>query len=109
MASYTYKDQPNCLMCGRSSALNPVLGLRLNQRQGWKPRLKAGHAVSLRRCRQCGLTYPDLLPIPGSIEGHYAVPPESYWTEDYFSISEDYLKEELRCAQRLLRVGGGSR
>lgn len=79
-----------------------MLGLRLNQRQGWKPRLKGGHAVTLRRCRHCGLTYPDPLPIPGSIEDHYAVSPETYWTEDYFSVSDDYLREELCCTQRLL-------
>jgi SAM-dependent methyltransferase len=102
MNSYTFQPQGACLMCLSSSSRNPVLGLRLNCRQGWKPRLSSGFAVTIRRCSSCRLTYPDPLPVPGCIEDHYAVPPESYWTDDYFNLSDDYLSGETSSAKRLL-------
>lgn len=102
MSSYLFQDQAQCLMCSEPSHTNSVLGLRLNKRQGWKPRKAHGFAVSIRRCRLCGLTYPDPLPIPASIEDHYAVPPEEYWSDDYFTFSDDYLQTEILQACHLL-------
>lgn len=102
MTSYTFIEQTSCLMCEGPSSKNSVLGLRLNRRQGWKPRQNNGFAVSIRRCSSCGLTYPDPLPVPASIEDHYAVPPESYWTDDYFAVDEGYLVSEISHARSLL-------
>lgn len=102
MLSYTFNEQASCMMCATPSSQNSVLGLRLNRRQGWKPRKKDGFAVTVRRCHSCGLTYPDPLPIPASINDHYAVPPESYWTDDYFAIDEGYLASETSHAHHLL-------
>lgn len=89
-------------MCGIPSSRNPVLGLRLNRRQGWKPKRNSGFAVTVRRCSSCGLTYPDPLPLPACIQDHYAVPPSSYWTDDYFILDDAYLQDEINCAKRLV-------
>lgn len=89
-------------MCGASSAHNSVLGLRLNRRQGWKPRRHSGFAVTIRRCSSCGLTYPDPLPVPANVDDHYAVPPSSYWTDDYFVLNDDYFLAEISCAKGLI-------
>lgn len=102
MVSYTFNEQASCLMCGTHSSENRVLGLRLNRRQGWKPRKHHGFAVTIRRCHSCGLTYPDPLPIPASINDHYAVPPEDYWTDDYFSIDEGHLASETSHASHIM-------
>lgn len=102
MTSYTFQPQAACQMCLAPSTRNPVLGLRLNRRQGWKPRLGSGFAVTIRRCSTCRLTYPDPLPVPGCIDDHYAVPPESYWTDGYFELSDSYLFNEISTAKRLL-------
>lgn len=102
MTSYTFLPQATCLMCLTPSARNAVLGLRLNRRQGWKPRLSSGFAVTIRRCSTCRLTYPDPLPLPGCIEDHYAVPPETYWTDEYFELSDRHLFEEISRAKNLL-------
>lgn len=102
MTSYTFHPQSSCLVCGAPSSGNRVLGLRLNRRQGWRPRAASGFAVTVRRCVSCGLTYPDPLPIPGCVEDHYGVPPETYWTDEYFELDDNYLSTEIGCAKRLL-------
>ena len=51
------------------------------------------------RCKSCGFIYPDPLPIPASIEDHYGIDPQSYWTDSsYFSISDDYFVREINLA-----------
>ena len=104
MTTYTFKEQTECLMCHMPSLRNSVLGLRMNCRQGWKPKRNSGFAVTIRRCIHCGLTYPDPLPVPTRIEDHYDIPPESYWTDDYFIFDENYLRSEIQHAKKLLAV-----
>ncbi len=90
-------------MCGSPSAGNAVLGLRMNRRQGWKPRGKSGVTTTIMRCKACGFIYPDPLPIPASIEDHYGIDPQSYWTDSsYFSVSDDYFVGEINSARDLL-------
>jgi len=89
-------------MCGTPSTLNSFLGLRFNRRQGWKPRLQRVFALTIRRCSCCGLTYPDPLSVPGSLADHYSVPPETYWTDDYFSLDENHFIREISRAKDLV-------
>lgn len=89
-------------MCLSQSADARVLGMRLNQSQGVNPRSKTGIGVTICECRNCGLNFPQPLPIPGSIEDHYDLPAEDYWTEEYFQIDGDYFSTQINDAKRLL-------
>jgi hypothetical protein len=42
------------------------------------------------------------MPIPVDLQDHYGMPPEDYWREEYFVLSDDYLKEQLSLAKLLL-------
>jgi SAM-dependent methyltransferase len=87
-------------MCG--SEESRVLGRRLNGSQGRGPRNKTGISTTVMKCQNCGLIYANPLPIPDSINDHYGVPPESYWTEQYFQVNPEYFSEELERLQTLL-------
>ncbi len=84
--TYTFKYIAACNMCGSDVATHKVLGKRLNDSQGRKPKSKAGISTSILKCSNCGLIYSQPQPIPANIQDHYGVPPESYWHEDFFEV-----------------------
>jgi SAM-dependent methyltransferase len=98
-----------CNMCGHSSTGNRVLGKRLNAPQGLRPKGQAGVCVSVQECVQCGLIYPNPMPVPGSIEQHYGTPPESYWKPEYFEISDDYFSSQIAKLRQLVGPSGGEK
>lgn len=82
-------------MCGASVDDAKVLGRRMNQSQGVRPKQKVGIATTVMKCQSCGLIFSNPLPIPQTMEQHYGTPPESYWHEDYFKIDENYFKPQI--------------
>jgi len=84
-----------------------LLGLRLNQSQGKKPKAASGIAVSVKQCGECGLIFADPLPIPESMADHYGLPPESYWTTNSFEVETGYFAREVAEAKRLINFQPG--
>lgn len=89
-------------MCGSKSDKHKILGKRLNASQGKNPKKKTGITTTVVKCSNCGLIYSNPQPVPFDIQDHYGVPPESYWNENYFSISEDYFQGEIAKLKTLL-------
>lgn len=77
-------------MCGDSSVNHKVLGQRLSQSQGFRPKKKTGISVSVMECSNCGLVYTSHQPIPLDIQDHYGNAPESYWKPEYFHWNKNY-------------------
>jgi 2-polyprenyl-3-methyl-5-hydroxy-6-metoxy-1,4-benzoquinol methylase len=78
-AQYRSEPQDRCNMCG--SGRSKVVGLRLNGRQGLRPRGVSGIAVSVRKCLDCELVYADPLPVPQNVGDHYDMDPEVYFAD----------------------------
>jgi 2-polyprenyl-3-methyl-5-hydroxy-6-metoxy-1,4-benzoquinol methylase len=93
---YSFEDISHCEMCGDLSVGHKVHGIRLNTSQGLKPKKKHGIAVTTKKCKKCSLIYANPLPIPGSLQDHYGVPPETYWKPSYFEWDEGYFATELK-------------
>jgi 2-polyprenyl-3-methyl-5-hydroxy-6-metoxy-1,4-benzoquinol methylase len=91
--SFHYADR--CNMCGNPAAQHKVLGKRLNSRQGLWPKGKLGITTTVVRCKRCRLIYANPMPVPDAIEDHYGVPPEEYWHDHYFTLSEGYMGEQI--------------
>ena len=89
-------------MCGSASDTHKILGKRLNQSQGKKPKSKTGITTTVAKCSSCGLVYSNPQPIPFDIQDHYGVPPEEYWKESYFEINEGYFQGEISRLRKLL-------
>lgn len=89
-------------MCNSKADTHKVLGKRLNGSQGRNPKVKIGITTTIVKCTNCGLIYSNPQPIPFDIQDHYGIPPESYWTEDYFTITEDYFQEQIVKLKTLL-------
>lgn len=102
MKNYTFKTITHCEMCGDITDQHRILGQRLNKSQGLSPKKKYGIAVSIQKCKQCGLIYAQPQPIPQSIQDHYGTPPESYWKESYFSWDESYFARQIEQAKELV-------
>ena len=83
-------------MCGFPDSRNAVLGQRLNCRQGFSRAGLTGISVTIKRCKNCRLIYPNPLPIPSSISDHYQVPPENYWVNNYFSWDSSYFNRQIK-------------
>jgi SAM-dependent methyltransferase len=66
-------------MCGVQPERFKVLGTRLNRSQGRNPRNARGAAVTIARCRDCGLVFPDPQPVPAELTDHYDMPGVDYW------------------------------
>ena len=91
-------------MCG--SGRHRILGQRLNQSQGLKPRSVSGIAVTVKRCLDCDLIFSDPRPQPEKLTDHYDMPPESYWANDQrFQDAVDVFQHTVDTAKRL--TGGG--
>jgi SAM-dependent methyltransferase len=105
--SYRFHPVDVCVMCGAPAAEARVLGLRLNRSQGMRPRSARGTAVTIVRCGQCRLIYPDPQPVPASIADHYAMDSENYFGGDERSVGEtDHVRIALyRQLRGLLPAG----
>lgn len=103
---YDFHPASACNMCG-SSDFAPF-GMRLNGTQGLRPRRAAGIAVSIRKCRGCGLIFPDPMPTPEHLSDHYGVPPEDYWTGKH-EWDPSYFAAEIATAKRLIGFREGMR
>ena len=102
---FVYVDR--CNMCGSKTDHQRVLGKRLNQSQGKRPKKKIGITSTVCKCRECGLIFSNPQPIPLNIQDHYGVPPEEYWNEDYFKINPKYFTDALRQLKRLIEISPG--
>jgi len=89
-------------MCGSSTNTHKILGKRLNRSQGKNPEKKIGITTTVVKCSNCGLIYSNPQPIPFSINDHYGVPPENYWKEEYFTVSDNYFKGEVEKLNKLI-------
>lgn len=98
---YTFKYIEKCNMCGAHSSEFKILGKRLNTSQGKDPQNKLGISVTIQKCNNCSLIFPNPFPIPNDIQDHYGIPPENYWIGDYFKIDENYFRGGLEWIQRL--------
>lgn len=97
---YAFEPRPACNMCG--SERRNLVGLRLNNTTGKRPRKAEGIAVPIKRCRVCGLIYPDPLPVPFGIADHYGVPPEKYWAEKFFQADDSAYAAEIAATKQLI-------
>jgi 2-polyprenyl-3-methyl-5-hydroxy-6-metoxy-1,4-benzoquinol methylase len=94
-------------MCGSNTDKHKILGKRLNTSQGKNPRNKIGITTTIVKCTSCGLIYSNPQPVPFDIQDHYGVPPESYWKENYFTITDNYFQGELARLKTLLDFKDG--
>ncbi len=99
---YFFEEIQTCEMCGDSTSKHIVLGQRLNQSQGVKPKTKTGISVSVMKCRNCELIYSQPQPIPFDIQDHYGIPPESYWKPQQFEYDPEYFSWEIKIVKELL-------
>ncbi len=109
--NYTFEARPVCVMCGSSA--RRVIGRRLSRSQGLRPTKLTGISTTVVRCADCGLVYADPIPIPGSIEQHYDVDPESYMAESELAPHSDDFIDKYRSVSgrrngvRALDIGVG--
>lgn len=104
---YSFKNFDTCSFCDSSEF--KILGQRLNSAQGKKPWKKTGIKTTIVRCKVCGLIFPNPMPIPGDIQYHYGVPPESYWKPEYFNIPPDYRQVLITQMNTIQRIVKGSK
>jgi SAM-dependent methyltransferase len=74
-------------MCGAGAEQFQVQGLRLNGRQGLRPRRQTGVAVSVVACTRCRTVLANPQPRPLHITDHYGMPPDEYWGKERLEIS----------------------
>jgi len=103
--NYTFRKPRACNMCGAEESHFQVLGMRLNQSQGFKPKARTGIAVGVRKCRACGLIFADPQPIPRDLQDHYGEA-EEYWPEDYYVDDPTYFRTEIDEARALIPKSG---
>ena len=96
---YEFRPVAACVMCGSDEAV--LLGLRLNSRQGFRPRSAEGIAVSIKRCRPGGLIYSAPQPVPAELADHYGIPPDDYW-RTIEPWSPAHYEKQVADARRLL-------
>jgi 2-polyprenyl-3-methyl-5-hydroxy-6-metoxy-1,4-benzoquinol methylase len=94
-------------MCGDDTQHHRVLGLRMDQSQGFKPRSKHGIATTVMKCSRCHLIYSNPQPIPFDIQDHYGIPPEEYWKSEYFHYEPTYFQGEIARLKQLMVVRPG--
>jgi SAM-dependent methyltransferase len=103
---YDFHPAAACNMCA-STNFAPF-GMRLNGTQGLRPRKASGIAVSIKKCRDCGLLFPDPMPLPEKLSDHYGMPPEDYWTGKH-EWDPSYFANEIATAKRLIGFRPGMR
>jgi ubiquinone/menaquinone biosynthesis C-methylase UbiE len=104
---YYFEEIIHCEMCGDPTEGHRVMGQRLNQSQGFRPKRKAGITVSVKKCRKCQLIYSSPQPVPADIQDHYGIPPESYWAPEYFTWTPDCFAGELKVLRKITEVKPG--
>ncbi len=104
---YTFEDISECEMCGEPSASHKLMGQRLNQTQGLRPKKKEGISVSVKKCTHCNLIYSSPRPVPLNIQDHYGIPPETYWSPSYFQWSADYFATQIATLKKLMEIKPG--
>jgi 2-polyprenyl-3-methyl-5-hydroxy-6-metoxy-1,4-benzoquinol methylase len=107
LLSYKFKKIKHCQMCGHPTGKHPLLGMRLNQSQGFHPKSKSGIAVGIKQCTNCALIYSSPQPIPYSLQNHYGTPPDNYWKKEYFNIDPTYFSQQIKMAKELLSFKPG--
>jgi ubiquinone/menaquinone biosynthesis C-methylase UbiE len=106
--TYTFETPAVCEMCHDKVDGHKILGQRLSQSQGFRPKRKTGVSVSVMKCRNCGLVYSNPQPIPASINDHYGINPEEYsWKQDYFTYDPNYFSAQIKAAKELLSFQPG--
>ncbi len=94
-------------MCGSKINSHRILGKRLNSSQGRNPTQKIGITTTIMKCSNCGLIYSNPQPRPFNLQDHYGTPPESYWKDSYFVISNNYFQNEIKRLKSLLEFKEG--
>ena len=102
MKKYIFKEIVKCEMCGESNKHHTILGQRMNQSQGFRPKKNIGISVSIQKCTNCNLIYSNPQPIPFDIQDHYGTPPEEYWKSEYFTWTKDYFSSQINEGKSLL-------
>lgn len=105
---YYFDYIDTCNMCGSDSSEHKLLGKRLNRSQGKNPK-KMGITTTVVKCTNCGLIFSNPQPVPFDIQDHYGVSPESYWREEYFTVTDDYFQGEIGRLRELLEIKSGMR
>jgi len=105
--NYKFLTIEKCDMCGSSTESHKLLGQRLNQSLGLRPRRKKGISVSVMKCNKCSLIYSQPQPIPHNIQDHYGTPPESYWSDTYFQPQPNYFSGQIEEVKKLLPFKSG--
>jgi ubiquinone/menaquinone biosynthesis C-methylase UbiE len=93
--SYYFNYIDSCNMCASKTDTHKVLGKRLNGSQGKNPSKKIGITTTVVQCSECGLIYSNPQPVPFDIQDHYGIPPENYWTDNYFVVNDKYFVGEI--------------
>ena len=96
-------------MCQSDSKNHIVMGKRLNMSQGRKPKKKIGITTTIMRCPDCNLVYSNPMPVPKDIQYHYGIPPESYWSEEYFRPAESDFLREINKLKTFMNIAPGSK
>ncbi len=76
-------------MCGAPPTAFKTLGTRLNRSQGRNPRTARGVAVTIVRCQQCDLIFPDPQPVPARLTDHYDMAGKDYWADSRAEAKAD--------------------
>jgi 2-polyprenyl-3-methyl-5-hydroxy-6-metoxy-1,4-benzoquinol methylase len=105
--TYLFEKIEKCNMCYSNVSTHKLLGKRLNSSQGFFPKNKKGITVSIFKCNQCNLIYSNPKPIPVNLQNHYGIPPEEYWTEEYFKIDEKFYSLEIKTLMKLINFQKG--
>ncbi len=102
---FNYIDQ--CNMCGSPVSGHRILGKRMNRSQGRNPSGLTGITTTIAKCTNCHLIYSNPQPVPFDIQDHYGIPPEDYWKDDYFVVSETYFRTEIETLKTLMEFKPG--
>lgn len=98
--SYSFVWAGHCNMCGHPTTDAKTLGRRLNAHQGIRPIRKLGVTTSIQRCSNCGLAFPNPMPVPATILDHYEVAPSDYWGDEYLDHGNPGMTEHAISAFR---------
>lgn len=104
---YTFHPVERCNMCGSPVSEHKVLGKRADRSQGRSPRRMRGITTAVVQCRRCSLIFADPQPVPVDLQDHYGVPPEAYWRDEYFNVSEGYFQRAIDRCKEILQFQAG--
>ena len=94
-------------MCHATPDKFRVMGRRLNNSQGFRPRNKDGVLVTVKQCTQCKVIFSDPMPLPDNFDDHYGVPPEEYWkgeSTDWWQPSVGFAQYRVRPVKDLIQL-----